>query len=426
MQKNFNGYQKFVLLSLVLIICLNGIAQSTNQVSISVTGIEYDDPGFNVLKEGLQKNKKISSFKQSFDKGTGKITFSSTGTAQDLWTEIPKTTKELFKVTTIDDNHIVLASKNSTDLTTGSKATTASTNKEDDCKNCYWNICNYDVLKSFGGKIFKGINRDDGTYYYNCDNGIVIQKLIIVNGYGVTLRTQTDTLLISESVGAKWGAFDYDTKNEALTLMTGADFSTAGSGAYKLIAKNVSTTVDGKSYKDVIVVNNRGYSKDMFFGSNFYSANFYYAKGVGLIRTDSLNFDSDPVAAINKQSDVKAVYRGGSVVKNGIDESIIGAWKFHNTTTNKDGFYKFNADGTFDYYEGSVSEANKYKGPNHWKIEEGGYSKQGIAIIDLTWSTGNGYVVRYQLEKKNDPATKKPALLLDGAMFISADNKSPW
>ena len=427
MKKYLYGNQKLLLFfTLLLFGYLTGITQSTNQISISVGGIEYDDPGFSLLKESLQKNKKVSSFKQSFDKGTGKITLLSTSTAQDLWNEIPKTTKDLFKVTTIDDNHIVLASRSSTDQTSGGKATTTSTTKEDDCKNCYWDICKYDVLKSFGGAIYKGINRDDGTYYYNCDNGIVIQKLMIVNGNGVIIRTQTDTLLISEPVGAKWGAINYDAKNEFLSLMSGVDFSSAGSGGYKLIAKNVSTTANGKSYKDVIVVNYRGFSKDAFFGTSLYSSNFYYAKGVGLIRTDTLNFDSDPVAAINKQNDLRTVYSGGSVVKNGIDESIIGIWKFRNTTTNKDGFYKFNGDGTFDYYEGSVSEATKYKGPNHWKIEEGGYNKQGIAIIDMTWSTGNGFVLRYELEKKNDPVTKKPALLLQDVMLISADNKLPW
>src|SRR4030095_16592077 len=221
-----------------------------------------------------------------------------------------------------------LASKNSTSQNIDAKTTTTSNNnnnnnnKDDDCTNCYWNICKYDVLKSFGGAVFKGINRDDGTFYYNCDNGIVIQKVIIVNGYGVTTGIQTDTLLISGPVGAKWGAFDFDMKNELLGTMAGLDLSAAGSGAYKLIAKNISSTAEGKSYKDVIVVNYRGYSKDPFFGTNFYSTNLYYAKGVGLIRTDTLNFDSDPVAAINKQNDLKTVYRGGSVVKNGIDETI--------------------------------------------------------------------------------------------------------
>jgi hypothetical protein len=198
-------------------------------------------------------------------------------------------------------------------------------------------------------------------------------------------------------------------------------------GAYELIAKNISTEAAGKSYKDVIVVNYKGYSTNPLFGSDFYSSNFYYAKGVGLVRTDTLNFDSDPVAAINKVNDTKTVYRGGSVVKNGIDETLIGLWKVHDPANNKDSYYKFNSDGTFDFYDGAFSDANKSKGINHWKIEEGGYNKNGIAIIDFTWATAGGYVLRQDLQKKNDPATGKPAITLNTAtMLVSADNKAPW
>src|SRR6185436_14715332 len=106
-----------------------------------------------------------------------------------------------------------------------------------------------------------------------------------------------------------------------------------------------STETNGKTYKDVIVVNYKGFSKDPFTGTNFYSTNFYYAKGVGLVRTDTLNFDSDPLAAINMPSNLKTVYSGGSVVSNGIDATLIGLWKYHDTKTNADSYYKFNADG---------------------------------------------------------------------------------
>jgi predicted small secreted protein len=62
---------------------------------------------------------------------------------------------------------------------------------------------------------------------------------------------------------------------------------------------------------------------------------------------------------------------------------------------------------------------------NYWKIEEGGYNKNGLAIIDITWGGGN-YVMRQDLRKKNDPATGKAAITLNGALFVSADNKPPW
>jgi len=384
------------------------------QLRISVSDIEYDDASFTKLKLNIKSNKKVQDFKQSFSQNTGTLTLAYAGDATALWDEIPADLKKPFKITTIESNRIDLQAKNSAVVNTSPPANNNNSNispNYDDCKNCYWNICKYDVLKSFGGALYKGINRDDGTFYYNCDNGIVTQKVVTVNGYGVVVGITTDTLLISSGpIGTKWGVINTDNKNELLGLMANMDLSMKNVGGYTLIAKNISTEAAGKSYKNVIVVNYKGYSK-----------------GIGLVRTDTLNFDSDPVAAINKTSDTKTVYSGGSVVKNGIDETLIGLWKVHDPASNKDLYYKFNSDGTFDFYDGSVSDANKSKGINHWKIEEGGYNKNGIAIIDFAWATGNGYVLRQDLQKKNDPTTGKPAITLNTTtMLVSADNKAPW
>ncbi len=402
------------------------------QLNISVAGIEYDDVGFTKLKESIRNNKKVQDVKQSFSQNTARLSLTYPGDATALWDEIPSDVKKPFKITTIESNRIDLQLKIATTANTmaGANTTTPSTTttNNDDCKNCYWNLCKYDVLKSFGGAIYKGINLDNGTFYYNCDNGIVTEKVIKINGYGVITGITTDTLLISSGpIGTKWGVFNIENNNELLGVMAGGDLSTKDVGGYTLIAKNVSTEAGGKTYKDVIVVNSKGYSKDLFFGSHFYSTNFYYAKGVGLIRTDTLNFGSDPVAAINKVNDTKTLYKGGSVVKNGMDETLIGLWKYHDAKTNADSYYKFLADGTFEYYTGSATEANKRKGINYWKIEGRGYDKDG-AVIDLTWA-GAGSVLREAVAKKNDAATGKPALAftLNGTvLFISADNKAPW
>src|SRR5258705_6845454 len=410
-----------------------GQTGTKTQVNISVAGIEYDDANFTKLKESIRNNKKVQDIKQSFSQNTAKLSLSYSGDATQLWDELPTAIKQSFKITIIESSRIDLQLKNPTTAGTNTvpvqnpntASNTAAIN--DDCKNCYWNMCKYDVLKSFGGAIYKGLNLDNGTFYYNCDNGIVTQKVVTVNGYGVTVGITTDTLLISSGpVGTKWGVINTENKNELLGMMAGGDLSMKNVGGYTLIAKNISTEASGKAYKDVIVVNYKGYSKDPFFGSNFYSSNFYYAKAVGLVRTDTLNFDSDPVAAINKHNDITTVYRGGSVVKNGMDETLIGLWKYHDTKTNVDSYYKLLADGTFEFYSGSVTEANKSKGINHWKIEAGGYDKDGVAIIDLTWA-GGGFTQREDLAKKNDPATGKPAFTLNTTiLFVSADNKAPW
>ena len=409
-------------------------AGTKTQVIISVAGIEYDDANLIKLKESIKTNKKVQDLKQSFSQNTAKLSLTYSGDATELWDELPAIVKQSFKIITIENTTIDLQLKNST---AGNSNTVPVTNNivasnragnNDDCKNCYWNMCKYDVTKSIGGKLYKGTITEYGTVYYNCDNGIVLQTSLNINAYGSTVIARTDTVLISSGpVGTKWGMINTDNKNELLSMMTGADLSMKNVGGYTLIAKNIHTEAGGKGYKDVIVVNYKGYSRDLFSGSNFYSSNFYYAKGIGLIRTDTLNFDSDPVAAINKANDTKTVYSGGSVVKNGIDETLIGLWKVHDPNTNKDSYYKLNADGTFDYYDGPVSDANKSKGINHWKIEEGGYNKNGVAIIGFAWATGNGYVYRQNLQKKNDPATGKPAITLNTTtMLVSADNKAPW
>jgi len=404
------------------------------QVNISVAGIEYDDANLTKLKESIKANKKAQDVKQSFSQNTAKLSLTYSGDATELWDELPAAVKQPFKMITIESSKIDLQLKNSIATNTNTAPVTNNTaaaniaGTTDDCKNCYWNMCKYDVTKSIGGKLYKGMITEYGTVYYNCDNGIVLQTSLNINAYGSTVIAGTDTVLISSGpIGTKWGMINADNKNELLGIMAGTDLSMKNVGGYTLIAKNISTEAAGKTYIDVIVVNYKGYSKDPLFGSNFYSSNFYYAKGVGLIKTDTLNFDSDPVAAINKVNDTKTIYRGGSVVKNGIDETLIGLWKIHDPGKNKDSYYKLNADGTFDYYDGPVSEANKSKGVNHWKIEEGGYNKNGIAIIDFAWATGNGYVLRQNLQKKNDPATGKPAITLNTTtMLVSADNKAPW
>jgi hypothetical protein len=289
----------------------------------------------------------------------------------------------------------------------------------DDCRNCYFNLCKYDGTKTFQGVVYKAINYDEGTFYYNCDNGIVTRKRIIVNQYGTTTNIQTDTILMSNApLGTKW--------SENIIDASAFGIISKEHSYYSLIAKKINTTVKDKTYNDVIVVNFRGNGYDNLTNESvFISINYYYAKGVGLIRTDTLNFDSDPVAAINKSNDTKTVYSGGSVVKDGIDMTLVGVWKYHDPKTNVDSYYKFLSDGTFEFYSGSVSEANKSKGVNHWKIEEGGYNKNGVAIIDITWGGGN-WTQRDYLLKKNDPASGKAAFTLNDLLFVSADNKSPW
>ena len=153
----------------------------------------------------IKSNKKVQDLKQSYSQNTATLTIAYAGDATTLWDEIPADIKQPFKITTIEGNRIELQLKNSTVANTTANTKFNTTANNDDCKNCYWNMCKYDVLKSFGGAIYKGLNLDNGTFYYNCDNGIVTQKVVTVNGYGVTIGITTDTLLISSGpIGTKW------------------------------------------------------------------------------------------------------------------------------------------------------------------------------------------------------------------------------
>lgn len=419
MKKNVY-YLKLSLFSLFSIVCLYVSGQTTNQITISVGNIEYSDPSFGLLKESVQKNSKVSSVKQYYNQSTGRLLLTYKGAAQDLWSELPKSTKDFFKINTLDDTHIVLSLSGQS---TVSKTTQAKSTADDDCKNCYWKLCNYDVVKSFGGKLYKGINYDNGTFYYNCDNGILVQKVIIQNGYGTVTKIQTDTLLVTSGpVGTRWGVFNQNMSNPLINALTGTNLNVSNGGGYTLIAKNISTQAGGKKYDDVVVVNYRSFSNDFLNGANSTSVNNYYAKGIGLIKTDTLNPNSDPVASINKTNDVKAVYSTTGTVKNGIDETILGLWVFHDAKTNTDMYYRFNKDGTFDFYTGRVAEANKLQGVNHWKVE--GYNDNGRGVIDMNFVKASNSTMRYYFTKKNDPSTHKPVLLIQDAVLVSMDKQS--
>jgi hypothetical protein len=82
-----------------------------------------------------------------------------------------------------------------------------------------------------------------------------------------------------------------------------------------------------------------------------------------------------------------------------MDETLIRFWIYHDAKTDVDSYYKFLADGTFELYAGAVTEANKSKGRNRWKIEAGGYDKNGVAVLDLTCADG-GFTQREELKKR--------------------------
>jgi len=383
-------------------------AVSKNQVSISIAGIEYDDAGFTALKESINKNVKAQNIKQSFSENTGKLSLLYPGDATQLWDELPASAKQPFKITTLEGTRIELKLKNA--VTTAQPASTdktAATPKNDDCKNCYWNLCKYDGLKSFQGVIFKQINKDDGTYYYNCDNGVVVVKQVFVNGYGVTTNIKSDTLLVSSGpVGTQWGVQSSNTS----FLGIKSKYETSNT----LIAKGVTTAVNGATYTDVIVVNRKNFSSDNILNNNTEptSVNEYYARGVGLIKTENADPHKDAMEALNKS-------KAFENLPGSIDNSIVGSWK-HNDESGMTFTYKFKSDGTYDYY---VGQDKWFKDLTcYWKVDG---NKLVITRTDLS----DNY--SFVLKKENDKTTGKPKLIIqfrgdEYRDYISLDNHAPW
>jgi hypothetical protein len=121
-------------------------------------------------------------------------------------------------------------------------------------------------------------------------------------------------------------------------------------------------------------------------------------------------------------ADQNAVKPLGAVVKTNnvmgpLDPDLVGTWKYEEGQTIM--YWKFNADGTYDVYTGSVSPANRSKGKCYWSFDQG---------VFTTTCEGGKYAAsyRYDFEKKNDPRTGKPTILVNNYVYTSVDNKAPW
>jgi hypothetical protein len=394
---------------------------SGSEMIVLIMGVAYDDPAFIQLKETLQKTRTVTSIKYGYEHGTAKINLIYPGSSTQLWEELPKATRQYFMVTTMDAGKIVLETKTATvqTSTSASQAKATINNIDEDCNNCYFNLCRYDGIKTFQGVPYKQVDKDDGTYYYNCDNGVLVVKQVIRNGYGVITEITNDTLLLSNApVGTKWNVHS---SSDNFLGQTTTSFNE--NSIYK---KNVTIQVNGVTYHDVIVVYARRYFKN-FVTETSSSQYLYYAKGVGLIKTENLGAIRDPSYASdgsNKTEGENAAFEAlAKTMKGKVDASITGTWKFHDPTMNWDIFYVFNEDGTYRYYVGSVNPENQMpKGKCYWRLNGG--SLQMLA-------DGWGKVYTFELQKKNDAATNKPALVIqfrgsEYRTFISEDDREMW
>jgi hypothetical protein len=72
------------------------------EIVISISGVDYHDRDFHILRETLQKNAKAQFKKQTYSDGTAKIHLVYNGTAASLWNQLPAYVKQPFKLLSID------------------------------------------------------------------------------------------------------------------------------------------------------------------------------------------------------------------------------------------------------------------------------------------------------------------------------------
>jgi len=259
--------------------------------------------------------------------------------------------------------------------------------------------------------IYKAVNYDNGTFYYNCDNGVVTSKVITVNGYGVTTGITTDTILMSNvPIGTTWHVID------DVTDFLG--FKGYNHFKYTLVAKGISKTIKGKTYNDVLVVNAHHNSKDNITGANISSINYFYAKAIGFIGQEDVDPNTEPVATIHSADKVVAL-PAISGMQGVIDAELVGTW----IDKEPSGFtytYKFYADGTFETFVGSTLS---YSGSKcFWRLDG--------AYLNL-YCTGWPKLYRQEFKKKNDPVSGKAAVVIqfndtEYRTYVSDDGKAPW
>lgn len=395
---------------------------TVKEIAISLAGIEYDDPGFTALRENLKKNNKATGVKQTYNNGSAKIFLAYGGSATDLWDEIPATVKQPFKLTSIDGDAIALQLKSASKQSEANKTVSATENKStastaktnEACTTCYIDLCKYDKVRTFVGVNYIGIDYDDGTHYYRCENGVLIRKLVWLNENGVTTKIETDTILkVNAPVGTYWGIRAGNDQNNSSDIRM-------------ILAKGITVEVDGKVYKDVIVVNRKKNSETNFLikWADASSLNAYYAKGAGIVKIQQLEPNADPMQAIQQyaiqttpvQTSTEVFQIENKTLNGKIDPTIIGIWKYTDGN-GKLTFLKFNSDGTSESYTGSVAPANKNNSKGYWRVNGG--------VMEITWE-GYAKVERYDLQKGYDAVTGKTTLAVAWTTYVSADNKTSW
>lgn len=80
-------------------------------ISIMIQNIEYDDNNLSVLKDYLKKTKGVKAVLMQYKAATALVEVMFKGKSTELWDELPKESKEPFKLIEANDNNITLQYK---------------------------------------------------------------------------------------------------------------------------------------------------------------------------------------------------------------------------------------------------------------------------------------------------------------------------
>lgn len=372
-----------LLLCFSLFVVHNGLAQPQNTTAknqdkailIAVKGIEYDDPAFEDLRKSVKGNMKVKQANPGFAGDMAKISLQYQGSAAELWDELPQSCKQNFKVTAIDENKIELQLKTTIKQTT---AITTPQTKKEDCIDCYYyKSCGFDTSTTFNGNTYKGYKKKAGMYY--CKNGSLVS---VFSSFDKKLYTQI-IFKSNEPVGSSW-------------------IDSIGAGAvvkHVTISKGLAISHGTGVYDDVMIVySDYGYLK----------ANYYYAKERGFIKSDTVDKDFNPAVA--------------ATLKGTVDQSLVGLWRNYNPVNKTNYYYKFDGDGSFAYYSNFVKkEYQMPQGISYWRINGNSFE-----VYNGAWND----VSKISFQKKNDPATGKPAIVFGSGetsiYFVADDGKAAW
>lgn len=166
-----------------------------------------------------------------------------------------------------------------------------------------------------------------------------------------------------------------------------------------IIAKGSGVSHQRKYYEDVLLV---------YYSDISLTAIYYYAKGSGFIKMDTLDKAFNPAVAAK--------------MKGIVDTSIAGNWRLYNEINRTNYYYKFNGDGTFAYYSGAINNASQMPaGVSLWRVN-GNY----IEVYNGAWSS----VSQIPFKKINDPITGLPAIAFGSGnntvYYVSIDRPVAW